>query len=64
MGLQAVCRKPNTTKKTPGYEVRPYLLAGLTINRANQVRALDTTYLDEESLCLPDDRGPAPAERF
>ena len=45
MGIEAIYRKPNTSQKTPGHEVHPYLLRGITINRANQVWALDTTYI-------------------
>jgi putative transposase len=45
MGIEAVFCKPNTSKKTPGHEIYPYLLRGMTINRANQVWALDTTYI-------------------
>nr|WP_148655014.1 IS3 family transposase [Methylomonas denitrificans] len=45
MGIEAVYCKPNTSKKTPGHEVHPYLLRGMTIHRANQVWALDTTYI-------------------
>jgi len=45
MGIEALYRKPGTSKKHPGHKVYPYLLRGLTINRANQVWALDTTYI-------------------
>ncbi len=45
MGIEALYRKPGTSKKHPGHEVYPYLLRNLTINRANQVWALDTTYI-------------------
>ncbi|OAI19072.1 integrase [Methylomonas koyamae] len=45
MGIEAVYCKPNTSKKTPGHEIFPYLLRGMTIHRANQVWALDTTYI-------------------
>jgi len=44
MGMEALYRKPGTSMKHPGHEIYPYLLRGLTINRANQVWALDTTY--------------------
>lgn len=43
MGLTAVYRKTGTSEKHPGHRVYPYLLRGLTINRGNQVWALDTT---------------------
>ena len=45
MGMEALYRKPGTSKKHPGHDMYPYLLRGLTINRANQVWALDTTYI-------------------
>jgi putative transposase len=45
MGMEALYRKPNASKKCPGHDVFPYLLRGLNINRANQVWALDTTYI-------------------
>ncbi len=45
MGIEALYRKPGTSKKHPGHKVYPYLLRGMTINRANQVWALDTTYI-------------------
>jgi putative transposase len=45
MGMEALYRKPGTSKKHLGHEVYPYLLRGLNINRANQVWALDTTYI-------------------
>lgn len=45
MGIEALYRKPNTSKKHPGNKIYPYLLRGLVINRANQVWAMDTTYI-------------------
>ena len=42
-GMEALYRKPGTSKKHPGHEIDPSLLRGRTINRANQVWALDTT---------------------
>jgi putative transposase len=43
MGLEVLHRKPNANKTYPGHDVFPYLLRGLSINRANQVWVLDTT---------------------
>ena len=43
MGIQALYRKPNTSKKNPAHSVFPYALRGLAIERANQVWALDIT---------------------
>lgn len=45
MGVEAIYRKPNTSKKHPQHAVYPYLLRGLSIERANQVWALDITYI-------------------
>ena len=45
MGIEALYRKPNTSKKHPGHTVYPYLLRGLKIERANQVWATDITYI-------------------
>ena len=45
MGIEALYQKPKTSKKHPGHEVYPYLLRGRIIDRANQVWALDTTYI-------------------
>ncbi len=45
MSIKAVYCQPKTSLKTPGHEIYPYLLRGMTINRANQVWALDTTYI-------------------
>lgn len=45
MGIEALYRKPNTSKKHPGHKVYPYLLRGLAIERANHVWATDITYI-------------------
>ena len=41
MGIEALYRKPNTSKKHPGHKIYPYLSGGLTIDRANHVWATD-----------------------
>ncbi|MGI9142613.1 MAG: IS3 family transposase [Fluviibacter sp.] len=45
MGVEALFRKPGTSKKHPGHTVYSYLLRGISIREANQVWALDTTYI-------------------
>src|SRR3954470_14682952 len=45
MGIQAVYRKPNTSKPAPGHKIYPYLLRDLPVTRPNQVWAMDITYI-------------------
>jgi putative transposase len=45
MGIEALYRRPRTTKPEPGHKVYPYLLRGLEIGRPNQVWAMDITYI-------------------
>ena len=45
MGLEAIYRRPNTSKSTPEHRVFPYLLKGVEINRVNQVWSSDITYI-------------------
>lgn len=45
MGIEALYRKPNTSKKHPGHAIYPYLLRGLKIEQANRVWAMDITYI-------------------
>src|ERR1700716_4351344 len=44
MGIEALYRRPRTTKPEPGHKIYPYLLRGLAIERANHVWAMDITY--------------------
>ena len=47
MGLRAMCPQPGSSTSTPapGHTLYAYLLRGLAIQEANQVWALDTTYI-------------------
>ena len=45
MGLEAIYQKPNTSQGHPDHKVYPYLLRGLSIERANQVWCADITYI-------------------
>ena len=45
MGIEAIYRKPRTTHRHPGHAVHPYRLRGMTIDRPNQVWAMDITYI-------------------
>ena len=45
MGLEALYRRPNTSKPAPGHKVYPYLLRNLPVVRPNQVWAMDITYI-------------------
>ena len=44
MGIEALYRRPRTTKPEPGHKIYPYLLRGIGITRPNQVWAMDITY--------------------
>ncbi|WP_175912523.1 IS3 family transposase [Burkholderia sp. BCC1640] len=45
MGVEALYCKPNTSRRNARHKIWPYLLRGMKIDRANQVFALDTTYI-------------------
>lgn len=45
MGVEALYRRPRTTKPEPGHKIYPYLLRNLPVERANQVWAMDLTYI-------------------
>ena len=37
MGIEAIYRRPNTSKPAPGHKIYPYLLRKLAVTRPNQV---------------------------
>jgi putative transposase len=45
MGIEALYRRPRTTKPESGHKVHPYLLRGMAVTRPNQVWAMDITYI-------------------
>ena len=45
MGIEALYRRPRTTKPEPGHKIYPYLLRDMTITQPNQVWAMDITYI-------------------
>ena len=45
MGIEALYRRPNTSRKHPGHPIYPYLLRHLAVTRPNQVWAMDITYI-------------------
>jgi putative transposase len=45
MGVEAIYRKPNTSKPAPGHKIYPYLLRDLAVTRPNQAWAMDITYV-------------------
>ena len=45
MGIEAIYRKANTSRRNQEHRIYPYLLRDLTIERPNHVWAMDTTYI-------------------
>src|SRR6516164_6275218 len=45
MGIEAIYRRPNTSKPAPGHKIYPYLLRKMQVIRPNQVWAMDITYI-------------------
>jgi len=45
MSIEAVYRRPHTSKPVDGHKVFPYLLRGMAIERPNQAWAMDITYI-------------------
>jgi putative transposase len=47
MGIEALYRRPNTSRKHPQHPVFPYLLRGMEITRANHAWAMDISVPQE-----------------
>ncbi len=45
MGVEALYRRPDTSRKHPQNPIYPYLLRGMTIERPGRVWAMDITYI-------------------
>jgi putative transposase len=45
MGIEALYRRPRTTKPGAGHQIYPYLLRGISVDRPNQAWAMDITYI-------------------
>lgn len=45
MGIEAIYRRPNTSKPAPGHKIFPYLLRKVPVTVPNQVWAMDITYV-------------------
>jgi putative transposase len=45
MGVEAIYRKPNTSKPAQGHKIYPYLLRNVAVTRANQVWSTDISYI-------------------
>jgi putative transposase len=45
MGIEAIYRKPNTSKPAPGHKIYPYLLRKMQVVRPDQAWAMDITYI-------------------
>ena len=45
MGIEAIYRRPNTSKPALGHKIYPYLLRKVPVTRPDQVWAMDITYI-------------------
>jgi putative transposase len=45
MGIEAIYRRPSTSKPAPGHKIYPYLLRGVTVERRDHVWAMDISYI-------------------
>ena len=45
MGIEALYRRPGTSRPAPGHKIYPYLLRNVTVTRPDQAWAMDITYI-------------------
>lgn len=45
MGIEAIYRRPSTSKPEPGHKIYPYLLRNVAVTKPNQAWAMDITYI-------------------
>ncbi len=45
MGIEAICRRPNTPKPHPEHKIYPYFLRNMAVTRPNLVWAMDITHV-------------------
>ena len=45
MAIEAIYRRPNTSKPAPGHRIYPYLLGSVAVTRPNQAWAMGITYI-------------------
>ncbi|RDS78712.1 IS3 family transposase [Dyella monticola] len=45
MGIEALYRKPHTSRRHPGHRIYPYRLRGVKVTAPNQVWAMDISYI-------------------
>jgi putative transposase len=45
MGIEAIYRRPNTSKPEPGHKIFPYLLRKVPVTQPNHLWAMDITYV-------------------
>ena len=45
MGIEALYRRPNTSKPAPGHKIYPYLLRGVKVEAADHVWAMAISYI-------------------
>ena len=53
LGLEAIYKKPNTSKPNPEHQVYPYLLKEKIIDQPNQVWCADITYIPMKNEVVP-----------